>query len=272
MFNTLAGKFGGFAGGGIQPGTILVGGVQYNLRDSPFAFQGSFVGWPSPAPGGLSTFTSVGEPFVAKFYVIGAGGGGGRGGNGFPGSDIPGSAGDTGTPSYVSSPSMSTLTATAGTGGAGGKGNNGGTGSGTGGGAGSGGPATGGDTNVTGSGGAGSAGASAGPDGSSSASSGSSGAAGTPSGSPIFPLFQANIPSGTGQNNNLGSQKYGVGDGGPGGTSSPNGGGGGAGGGGGGGYLEDTITITPGITYSVRVGLHGGGGSQPGYVSIEFVS
>jgi len=253
MFNTLAGKFGGFAGGSVEPGTILVGGVQHSLRSSNYSLLSS---------NNIITLTNLGEPFVAKIYVVGGGGRGGDGGRYDQGPN--GGPVASAIPSYFSAPTISTLTANGGAGGASGSGSP----PGSGGGGSSGGPGTGGAVTNPGAGAvvslAGNAGSgggpgSAGPSGTSGGGHGGDAATRIPPGSPIYP------------------GNYGFGNGGSPGASEPSGGGGGAGGGGGGAYLEHQLTITPGVTYSMRAGDRfpapaPGGGSVGGNITIEFVS
>ena len=143
MFNTLAGKFGGFAGGSVEPGTILVGGVQHSLRSSNYSLtvNPAHTNPPDQGPADIITFTNLSEPFVAKIYVVGGGGQGGGGGR----YDTGPSGGPVANanPSFFSAPTISTLTARGGKGGAGGTGSPPGSGSpGGGGGAGQGGPVT----------------------------------------------------------------------------------------------------------------------------------
>ena len=181
MFNTLAGKFGGFAGGSVEPGTMLVGGVQHSLRSSNYSLLSS---------NNIITLTNLGELFVAKIYVVGGGGRGGDGGRYDQGPN--GGPVDSAIPSYFSAPTISTLTANGGAGGASGSGSP----PGSGGGGSGGGPGTGGAGTHAGPGalgslggnaGSGGAGGSAGPDGTSGGGYGGDWGTSIPTSMPTIP-------------------------------------------------------------------------------------
>ena len=274
MFNTLAGKFGGFAGGSVEPGTLLIGGVQHSLRTSRYFLEAS---------NNVITLTNQGEPFVAKFYIIGSGATGGQGGRYNQGPN-PGSAPST-FPSYLSAPTISTITASAGTGGVGGPGSPPGSGGGGGGGGSGGGgsvtnPGPGALVGLAGNAGSGGSGGSAGPSGTSGGQGGFDAASKVPASSGIYSLTVPLNAGGQQPDGVFGdrlARNSGQGAGGGPGRSEPDGGGGGGGGAGGGAYIEHQLTITPGVTYSMRAGSKGNegnvvNGTVPGRIIIEFVS
>ena len=235
--NTIVGKFGGFAGRGVAPGTLTITAPTPLGGTSEVDISGTFYDFArvlaSPT---TSTFITYGEPFQATVYLVG---GGARGTDGQP---YQGSS-PSPAPAYapnttISSPVLSTITAGGGRGGYGG-GNADESGSGDPGGSGIGGTASGGDTNVNGIGASGGAGGPPGPSGTSGGQIGTPAPSVIPPSSPLFPFA-----SGTGGGSGPG--------GGPG-RSEPPAGGGGGGGGGSGAYAQKTITIQSNVTYTVDV-------------------
>ena len=235
MFNTLAGKFGGFGGGGdtsrrinitMAPPAVATPTIIDFDTVSLYRFTANTAG-SNDAPGQW-TFSVLGADLATTLEAVGGGGQGGGGAQ----TGGSGQSGAAGTTSTITGPGSLSISA-----GGGGGGNGGGPGGS--GGTGAGGTAGGGDTNTAGNAGAGGAG---GPNPESPGTGGTAAATVAPS------YFNPVGQSGRGSNSGGGGPDW------PGGGPGP---GGGGGGGGSGAYVLKTHTLQGGQTYNIVVGGKG---------------